>query len=353
MSGNHQDGVNHHDHDAPLYYGGQAVLEGVMMRGKSRWAVAVRQPDGSIWVEAHPTSTKPQDHAWLRWPMVRGCFALYDSLAIGMRALSISADRSFVEEESGDTDSAAVGWSLVLALLLFVGVFIFLPSSATKGIDQLIGNVMGDGVWFHIVESVIRVVIFLGYLLAISRISDIRRVFEYHGAEHQTIAAFEHDDELSDGGLGRYPTAHVRCGTNFLILVMLLAVVVYTAGGLLVPPSPDLHWFAAVGYHVALRIVLLPVVAGLAYELLRVGARFGDNLLVRAIMAPGIWLQLITTKSPERGQREVAIRAFEAAQDDPTTTLNVSPTFDSPLVVATDSLTFTTTATTVRTHTEP
>lgn len=351
MANDDHDSVNH-EHDAPLYYGGQAVLEGVMMRGKTRWAVAVRQPDDTIWVEAHPTSTQPQQHAWLRLPMVRGCYALYDSLAIGMRALSISADRSFVEEDTGETDSAAVGISMAIALVVFIGVFIFLPSSATKGIDALIGNVMGDGVWFHLVESVIRVAIFLTYLLLISRISDIRRVFEYHGAEHQTIAAYEHADTLSNEGLGRYPTAHVRCGTNFLILVMLLAVVVYTAGGLLVPPSPDWHWSAAVGYHVLLRIVLLPVVAGLAYELLRVGARFGQNLVVRAVMAPGIWLQYITTKAPDAAQREVAIRAFEAAQDDPDVTLDVSDAFESPLVVAADSLPFTTTARTVNPQAE-
>jgi len=341
VSKDHHDSVNH---DAPLYYGGQAVLEGVMMRGKTRWAVAVRQPDSSIWVEAHPTSSKPQEHAWLRRPMVRGCYALYDSLAIGMRALSISADRSFVEEDTGKTDSAAVGVSMVIALTLFIGIFIFLPSSATKGLDALIGNVMGDGVWFHIVESVIRVVIFLTYLLLISRIGDIRRVFEYHGAEHQTIAAFEHGDDLSAEALQRYPTAHVRCGTNFLILVMLLAVVVYTAGGLLVPPSPNLHWSAAVGYHVALRIVLLPVVAGLAYELLRVGARFGHNILVRAVMAPGIWLQHITTKTPDADQMEVAIRAFEAAQDDGGDAPVVSGSFTSRLVIAKDSLPFATSA---------
>lgn len=344
MSDNHRHDVNH---DALLYYGGQAVLEGVMMRGKTRWAVAVRQPDGTIWVEAHPTSTKLRDRAWLRLPMVRGCYALYDSLAIGMRALSISADRSFVEEDTGNSDSAAVGASLVIALVLFVGMFIFLPSSATKGVDALIGNVMGDGVWFHIVESVIRVVIFLTYLILISRISDIRRVYEYHGAEHQTIAAFEHGENLSVETLKRYPTAHVRCGTNFLILVMLLAVVVYTAGGLLVPPSPNLHWSAAVGYHVALRIVLLPIVAGLAYEALRVGARFGDNLLVRAVMAPGIWLQHITTSQPESDQIEVAIRAFEAARDDDTVALTVSDGFTSSLMVAADSLPFATTAQTV------
>ncbi len=342
-----QDHHAHENADAPLYYGGQAVLEGVMMRGKARWAVAVRQPDGSIWVEAHPTSTTPQRKTWLSWPMIRGCFALYDSLKIGMRALSISADRSFVEEDTGASDSAAAGASLALALVVFVGIFIFLPSSATKGIDALIGNVMGDGVWFHLIESVIRVAIFLAYLLLISRISDIRRVFEYHGAEHQTIAAFEHDEELTPEALQRYPTAHVRCGTNFLILVMLLAVVVYTAGGLLVPPSPDLHWTAAVGYHVALRIVLLPVVAGLAYELLRIGARFGDNLLVRAVMAPGIWLQHITTKTPDVDQMEVAIRAFEAAQDDMAAPLTVADSFTSRLAVANDSLSINTTAATV------
>lgn len=306
---------------APGYYGGQAVIEGVMMRGADRWAVAVRRLDGAIWLEAHPVSDLPRRRPWLKWPMVRGTFALVDSLRIGMRALNVSA----VQSEAGDPDAEgteapttsdedapAVGASLVFALLLFLGLFILLPSAGTKGVDVLLGGVLGDGAAFHVVESVVRLVIFLGYLWAISLVPEIRRVFAYHGAEHQTIAAWEHEEPLEPAAIGRYSTVHVRCGTNFLILVMLLAIVVYTLGGALVPPPEGIGWFGSVGYHVALRVLLLPVVAGAAYEGLRLGAARGGNVVVDALMAPGRWLQLITTKPPESAMVEVALRAFEA-----------------------------------------
>lgn len=324
---------------APHYYGGQAVIEGVMMRGADRWAVAVRRPDGGIWLECHPTTTLPQRRPWLKWPMLRGCFALVDSLSIGMRALGISATRSADEEEDdADLGGAAVGASMFLALLIFVGLFIFLPSAGTKGIDLLIGGAMGDGVWFHIVESVVRIAIFLAYLWSISLVTEIRRVFQYHGAEHQTIAAWEHGEVLEPQNVTKYSTLHVRCGTNFLILVMLLAILVYTVGGLLVPPPEGIAWYLAVVYHVVLRIVLLPVVAGLAYEGLRLGARRGDNPLVRAVMKPGLWLQRITTKQPEADQVEVAIRAFEAVVPAEQHAGRVPTTLDSPILLAADSL---------------
>ncbi len=339
---------------APHYYGGQAVIEGVMMRGADRWAVAVRRPEGDIWLECHPTSTAPTRRPWLKWPMIRGCYALVDSLKIGMRALGISADKSVPEEEAEEElNSVAVGASLTIALLLFIGVFIFLPSAGTKGLDALIGNVMGDGVWFHIVESVVRIVIFLGYLWAISLISDIRRVFQYHGAEHKTIAAWEHGEVLEPANVDRYSTLHVRCGTNFLILVMLLAIVVYTVGGLLVPPPEGIAWWGAVIYHVVLRIVLLPVVAGLAYEGLRLGAAKGDHLLVRAIMKPGLWLQLITTKQPDEDQIEVAIRSFEAVVPAEARTGRVPHTLDSLITLADDGLPVELTEATTRIHGEP
>ncbi len=324
---------------APHYYGGQAVIEGVMMRGADRWAVAVRRPDGDIWLECHSTSTAPSRRPWLKWPMIRGCYALVDSLSIGMRALGISANQSVPDdEEEEELSGAAMGASMALAALLFIGIFIFLPSTATKGIDALIGNVMGDGIWFHLVESFIRIVIFLAYLWSISLISDIRRVFEYHGAEHKTIAAWEHGEVLEPTNVDRYSTLHVRCGTNFLILVMLLAVVIYTAGGLLVPPPEGIAWWGAVLYHVALRIVLLPVVAGAAYEGLRLGAAKGDNVLVRAIMKPGLWLQLITTKPPDTDQIEVAIRSFEAVVPAESRTGRVPTSLDSPVLLAHESL---------------
>lgn len=353
---------------APGYYGGQAVVEGVMMRGADRWAVAVRRMDGAIWLEAHPVSDLPRRRPWLKWPMVRGTFALVDSLRIGMRALEVSA----VQSEAGgpeeaepqgaaaaDAEAAAdaadassgrsregvrgsadlgVGASLAFALVLFLGLFILLPSAGTKGVDALLGGVIGDGVAFHVIESIVRLAIFLGYLWAISLVPEIRRVFAYHGAEHQTIAAWEHDERLGPAEIGRYSTVHVRCGTNFLILVMLLAIVVYSVGGAVVPPPEGIGWLGSVGYHVALRIVLLPVVAGAAYEGLRLGAARGGNVVVDALMAPGRWLQRITTKPPEPGMVEVALRAFEAVVPAADRAGRVAEGLASPVMVPATSL---------------
>lgn len=327
---------------APHYYGGQAVIEGVMMRGADTWAVAIRRPDDSIWVETHPVTDLPRRRPWITKPLVRGVFALGDSLSIGMKALNIAAREAFDEDgestgagavkgagnprmsrPDGPSQSAAVdggddsgnlimGASMVLALVLFVGLFIFLPSAGVKVIDRfLLGSALGDGAGFHLVESVVRIAIFLGYLGSISLIADIRRVFQYHGAEHATITAWEHGEELDPSVIIGHSTLHVRCGTNFLIMVMLLALVVYTAAGVLVP-APEGGFMVGVAYQVALRVVLLPVVAGLAYEGLRLGAGHSDNLVVRGMMKPGLWLQMITTKPPTADQVEVAIRAFEA-----------------------------------------
>jgi uncharacterized protein YqhQ len=323
---------------APHYYGGQAVIEGVMMRGADRWAVAVRRPGGDIWLECQPVSDLPKRHKILTKPMFRGCYALADSLSIGMKALGISAMQAFDDEEEEELGKGAVGASMALALVLFIGIFIFLPSAGTKGVDALLGHNLGDGVWFHLVESLVRVVIFLGYLFAISLMADIRRVFMYHGAEHKTIAAWEHGDVLEPENVDRYSTLHVRCGTNFLIMVMLLAVVVYTVAGVAVPPPEGAGLMLTILYHVALRIVLLPVVAGLAYEGLRLGASRGDNPIVKALMKPGLWLQLITTKQPTRDQIEVAIRSFEAVVPPGLREGRVPHTLDSPITLARDGL---------------
>ena len=304
-----------HDHPqlAPDYYGGQAVIEGVMMRGADTWAVAVRRPDDAIHVETHPVSDVQRRRPWLQWPMVRGVYVLADSLAIGTKALGIAAEIALEEEDEGDAErgSPAMAASLVLALVLFVGVFILLPTAATEAFDRLVPVTIGDGALFHLLESLVRIAVFVGYLAAISLVADIRRVFEYHGAEHKTIAAWEHEEVLTPEVVDRYSTVHVRCGTNFLIIVMLLALVVYTLAGVLVP-APDGGVVVQVGYHVALRVVLLPVIAGLAYEGLRLGARRGEHPVVRALVAPGLWLQRITTRPPDHDQIEVAIRSFEA-----------------------------------------
>ena len=201
---------------------------------------------------------------------------------------------------------------MVLALVVFVGIFIVLPSASTSWVNRaLLDSALGDGAVFHLVESLVRIAVFLTYLGLISLIKDIHRVFEYHGAEHKTISAWEHGDQLEPAAVDHHSTIHVRCGTNFLILVMLIAMIVYTVAGFIVP-APSGGVGVSIAYHVALRVVLLPLVAGIAFETLRLGAEKYSWGWVRMLMQPGLWLQRITTKQPSADQLEVAIRAFEA-----------------------------------------
>ncbi|MFN2555340.1 MAG: DUF1385 domain-containing protein [Nitriliruptorales bacterium] len=292
---------------APHYYGGQAVIEGVMMRGADSWSVAVRRPSGEIYCERHKVSDFTERHPIFKRPLMRGVFALFDALAIGIRALGIAA-REAVPEDEQPLDGRTLGGGLLLALVFFIGVFIVLPNAVLS----LARDALGDGLVYHLVEGVLRIALFLAYLSAIALLADIRRVFAYHGAEHKTIAAWEHGETLEPDAVDRYSTLHVRCGTNFLVIVMVLALLVYSLAGLAVPAPSGGGWLSAVAYHVILRIVLLPLVAGLAYEGIRLGATRDDLWLVRALMQPGLWLQRITTRRPTSDQIEVAIRAFEA-----------------------------------------
>jgi uncharacterized protein YqhQ len=316
--------MNERAGDSPHYYGGQAVIEGVMMRGARSWAVAVRRPSGDIYLERHLVSDFPQRRPLFRKPMLRGMFALVDALAIGTRALTISANQSVPEEEQ--LTSRQMGGSLVMALLLFIGVFIVLPNF---GLAFVHGRMANETV-YHLVEGVARMGIFLAYLFAISLVADIRRVFSYHGAEHKTIAAWEQGEPLEPAAIDKYSTLHVRCGTNFLLMVMLIAIVVYSLAGAVVP-TPEGSVIVKALYHIVLRVLLLPVVAGLAYEGLRLGAG-KNNLLVRALMKPGLWLQMITTKPATTDQIEVAIRAFEAVVPSADLGGRTDETLPSPLV---------------------
>ncbi len=316
--------------EALAYYGGQAVIEGVMMRGTDHWAVAVRRPSGEIYLERHATSDVPRRRPIWRKPLLRGMFALVDALKVGTRALTISANASVDDDEQ--LSPGEFGGGLLLALLVFVGIFVVLPN---LGLAPLRGAV-GDGWAYHLVEGVIRVAIFLGYLTAIAMVGDIRRVFAYHGAEHQTIAAWEHGEQLDPEAIGRHSTLHVRCGTNFLIMVMLIAIVVYSVAGSLLPP-PGEGVVVGVVYHVALRVALLPLVAGLAYESLRLGAG-RDNWFVRALMQPGLWLQHITTRPSDPQMVEVAVRAFEAVVPEGQLDGRLPATLPSPVVWGPDDL---------------
>jgi uncharacterized protein YqhQ len=278
-------------------YGGQAVMEGVMMRGAAHWAVAVRRPDGAIHVESHEIDSVARRHRILSEPFLRGVIVLGQSLAIGARAMMVAANQSM--EEDQQLTSRQVAISLTVAMAFFVAIFILGPTT----LFAWVGDRIGGGPLVAVLEGIFRVALFVGYLWLIGRIKDIRRVFEYHGAEHKTIAAYEHHVPLEPERVHAFPKEHVRCGTNFLIIVMIVTIFVFTLFG-----TPGILW------RLLSRVIAIPIIAGLAYEALRLGARFPHATIVRAMMQPGIWLQRITTREPDASQIQVAIDSFEAVR---------------------------------------
>jgi uncharacterized protein YqhQ len=327
---------------ARFSYGGQALIEGVLMRGRTAIAVALRHPDGRIVWADEKLAVGFRATRWARLPFVRGLVVLYETLVVGTRWLVRSAGIAAVEElapmppappsppappalnpaadpagvqdavdagampppapaapvaDSADLGKAAVALMLGLTLVVGVGLFFFLPLLLAKAIAG--GQ---SGVVERAVEGVIQIAIFLGYLLLIGRTSDVRRTFQYHGAEHMTIHALEAGDPLTVDAVRKYPTAHPRCGTEFLVVVILVSIVVFSVVGR-----------QAIPVMVASRIVLIPVIAGISYELLRFGARHRDSRIVRWIFEPGIWVQKITTKQPTDDMLEVAIVSLEQA----------------------------------------
>ena len=279
--------------DQPHFYGGQAVVEGVMMRGRDVWAIAVRKPDATIHIESHDIHSVAARHPILRKPGLRGVIALGQALSIGFRALSISAREAAPEDEQ--LSSRQMALSMTIAGIIFIGIFIVLPAVAFRWV----GHHIPSSVVVNALEGVFRVLLFLAYLLVIGRTKEIRRVFEYHGAEHKTIAAFEHHDLLDREHVGRYSTLHVRCGTNFLLLVMVITIFVFAVFG-----NPGIWW------RIGSRIVAIPIIAGIAFEMLRLGARFPNSVVIRGLMKPGLWLQKITTQPPDDAQVDVAIASF-------------------------------------------
>ncbi len=281
---------------API--GGQAVLEGVMMRGPSAWSVAVRKPDGVIAEVNRPITSMLLRHRWMRIPVVRGIIALGESLAIGFRALAISANYAAQEEgEDGEVETELTRGQLLFAFGIAIGFALLL----FKVSPALITNwlpVESTGS-FVVVEGLIRVTIFIVYLLLISMLPDLKRVFQYHAAEHKAINAYEAGEELTPENVQRYSLLHVRCGTAFLLYVMVVAIFVFAFFG-----RPVWYWL------IASRILLLPLIAGLAYELIRFAGKHTDNRVVMTLLAPGLWLQRLTTREPTLDQLEVSIRAL-------------------------------------------
>ncbi len=319
--------------DAPL--GGQAVLEGVMMRGVSNWAVAVRKPSpdrsretlacgshprfgqlqeggidpeeaalGEIEVQSFPLSSPLRRHRALRLPIVRGVVALGESLAIGFRALGVSANAQLPdgdgegEDEAQEIPGAVWAGTVVVAVVFAIGLFFLIPVGLTSLIKGQLG---GSSVLFWLIEGLVRTGIFLGYMLALSRLRDLRRVFEYHGAEHKTISCYEAQLELTPANAQRFSRLHPRCGTSFLLIVMIVAIFVFAPIGL-----PAWYWL------VATRILGVPLIAGISFEIIKFAGRNRRRRWVQVLMWPGLKLQLLTTREPDLSQLSVAIAALKA-----------------------------------------
>lgn len=296
--------------------GGQAVMEGVMMKSPTGVALAVRRADGTIATRYDNWTTKEQKGTFWGLPIIRGVVTFIESLTTGMNTLTESAKlagedieeeptkfEKWLSEKLGKSvESIVIGIAVILAVVLSVGLFFMLP----LGISSLIFGKAASvaGVWKSLTEGLVRLIIFIGYLLLCSRIKDVKRTFMYHGAEHKTIACYEAEEELTPENAAKHSRLHPRCGTNYLFLVMAVSILFFAAIG----------WNASFAVRLAMRIAFLPVVAGLSYEVLRLAARY-DNWFTRIIRAPGMALQRITTKEPTPDMLEVAIAAFNLAMD--------------------------------------
>jgi uncharacterized protein YqhQ len=278
-------------------YGGQALIEGVLMRGRDAIAVALRSPDGDIVYATERLDSGFHGTRWSKWPLVRGLVVLYETLVVGTRWLVRSANVQ-AAEEGVELGKSAVIVMLSLTLLAGVGIFFLLPLFIASVTTANVEN----GIVQHLVEGLVRVAIFLGYLVLIGRAPDVRRVFQYHGAEHMTIHALEAGDPLTVREVRKYPTAHQRCGTEFLVVVIILSIIAFSLVGRQTPVVM-----------IVSRILLIPVIAAVGYEILRFGARHRGNPVVKVLLYPGLLVQMITTKQPSDDMIEVAIVSMEQA----------------------------------------
>jgi uncharacterized protein YqhQ len=306
----------------PTHIGGQALLEGIMMRGKFNWAVAVREPSGDIYTEEHDLVSAKDRHAWLKWPIIRGMWGFYETMALAIKAFGISAEHAGETEEEQLT-AKEIGFTMVLGLGLAVGLFIVLPAVVT---NLIVGNSIDRPFTWNIVDGVLRLFAFFLYILAVSRLKEIHRVFAYHGAEHKTIHAYERGLPLDAPTIQRFGTLHVRCGTSFLLMVMVVAIVVFS----LVPGKailgPDTARGLVLLFNIGVRILLLPLIAGLAYEItVKWAGSRPENPLVKVLLWPGMQMQRMTTAEPDDSMIEIAVAAMslvvareeaEAAQPD-------------------------------------
>jgi uncharacterized protein YqhQ len=292
--------------------GGQAVLEGVMMRSPHAWGIAVRKPSGEIAAHSEPLERPSEKHRWMGWPLVRGVMTLGQAMSLGFRALRFSANVALEEVPTGNSSSPhkpakkleVSGWmagvNIAFSIAFFIFMYKYLPLLATTELKK-VNPVFGQQVVFNLVDGLIRIGMFLLFVWGVSLWKDIRRVYEYHGAEHKTVFAFENGDPLETGAVQKYSTYHPRCGTSFLMTVMIISMIVY----MFIP----VHTFWA---RFAIRIALLPLILGVSYEIIRFAAKHRGSLFA-LMTAPGLWLQRITTQPPDDTQVECAILALDRA----------------------------------------
>jgi uncharacterized protein YqhQ len=283
-------------------YGGQAVIEGVMMRSPSFWSVAVRKPNGELAEVSRPIDSLMKRHLLFRLPVIRGIVALGESLAIGFRALAISTEYA-AEGEEGEESIEIGRWAIALmfvfAIVFALGLFKVGPAAVTRLVFPNLSNNV-----FVLVEGALRVTVLIAYMALVSLLPDIRRLWAYHGAEHKVINAYEANEELTPEKVAPYSVIHPRCGTAFLLWVMVIAILVYWVLGLIFGHL-SLLWL------IVSRIVMLFPIAGLAYELIRFAGKHRSNRILKTLLAPGLWLQRLTTREPERDQIEVSLAAFK------------------------------------------
>lgn len=279
---------------AEFHYGGQAVIEGVMMRGRKSMTVAVRDPSGKIVLHSEPLTGRTYETAWRRIPFVRGLFALWDALSLGTRTLMYSANVALSEEEV-ELTTPAIFVTVALSLVVAIGVFFVLPLLLVGLVDRFIASDLLS----NLLEGLVRLSLLLLYLFAIGFVPDIKRVFAYHGAEHKTIDAFENGTALEPAKVSVHSTAHTRCGTSFLLIVVFLSVLVFALLG-----RPPMIW------RLVSRVLLIPFIAGVSYEFIRFAADHGDNPLIRLLTLPSMAVQGLTTRQPDESMLEVAIAAL-------------------------------------------
>jgi len=277
-----------------FFYGGQAVIEGVMMRGRDSMAIAVRKQSGDIVIREDKLKSITKQFPFLKWPLLRGVVALVEAMVIGIRALNYSASQ-FAEEEEEELGAKEIALTMGLALVLTVGLFIVLPAFVINLLEEHVAN----NIALNIIEGAVKITVFILYIMAISFMSDIRRVFQYHGAEHKAINCYEAGDPLTVERVKAHSLIHKRCGTSFIIFVLLVSIFVFSFFGR--PP-----FLLRVGLHLA----LLPVVAGISYEIIRLAGRKEAPWIIRVLSLPGMWTQRLTTREPADDQIEVAIRSL-------------------------------------------